>query len=366
MNQPRFDTIGINAFRGLTRVGLEGLARINLLVGANNTGKTSVLEAIQFLCDPLSARTLLGSARGRTENGLGEGRLESFRWMFPNRDIEQGVVSVVGVGQGHTLISELRAKESREMPRRNEQMAWVPVLTLHPTAQFDGKLSERSITLKENARVREVKERSPFVPCATLSSVAHRTASLDEAMGLTFVDGGLPDVFDVVRCLDPAITDIRKVPVDGVQSFYVERTGLPSIPLNTYGDGLRRVLSYAARIVQCRDGVLLIDEIETAIHISAFRRVYDWLLKSCKKYNVQLIATTHSLETLDAILASIAPGDPQTVESDNEFDPTEIPPEGAEDLVVFRLDRKDQQVLVKRLSGSSTWDLRYRGGLELR
>lgn len=303
MRDPRFDRIRIEAFRGLTGVDLSGLTRVNLIVGANNTGKTTVLEAIQLLCEPLSMRTLMASARGRTQNELGEGRLESFRWMFPNGVVDDALVRIVGTGRELSLDVELRAQEAQELvsPRRDGEK-WIPVLTLHPIARLAGRLHERTFTLRETGTLRERKDPEPFVRCQAVSPVAHRTASIDAAFGETFRQKGLAEVFDVVRCLDPSITDIRKIPVDGVQSFYVDRTGLPPAPLNTYGDGLRRVLTYAARIAQCQDGVLLIDEIETAIHFSALRRVYAWLVRMCVANNVQLIATTHSLEALDALL----------------------------------------------------------------
>lgn len=42
----------INAFRGVKDLALDNLSTVNVLVGANNCGKTSVLEAISFLACP--------------------------------------------------------------------------------------------------------------------------------------------------------------------------------------------------------------------------------------------------------------------------------------------------------------------------
>lgn len=43
-----FQTIDIKAYRGLKNITLQNLSRVNILVGENNTGKTSILEAILF------------------------------------------------------------------------------------------------------------------------------------------------------------------------------------------------------------------------------------------------------------------------------------------------------------------------------
>lgn len=47
----------ICAFRQLKNVSLQQLGRVNLLVGVNNSGKTTVLEAISTYCRPLDCRT---------------------------------------------------------------------------------------------------------------------------------------------------------------------------------------------------------------------------------------------------------------------------------------------------------------------
>jgi recombinational DNA repair ATPase RecF len=59
------DRLTIRKFRGLQDRTLDGLGRINLLVGPNNSGKTSVLEAIAIFCQPLDLRGLLDATRRR-------------------------------------------------------------------------------------------------------------------------------------------------------------------------------------------------------------------------------------------------------------------------------------------------------------
>lgn len=49
----RFRTLSIRHFKGLESIDLEGLGSFNVLVGANDAGKTTVLEAL-FLLSGLS------------------------------------------------------------------------------------------------------------------------------------------------------------------------------------------------------------------------------------------------------------------------------------------------------------------------
>jgi predicted ATP-dependent endonuclease of OLD family len=46
------NSIFINAFRGISDLNIDELSQINLIVGDNNCGKTSILEAIQLLRAP--------------------------------------------------------------------------------------------------------------------------------------------------------------------------------------------------------------------------------------------------------------------------------------------------------------------------
>lgn len=56
------ENITIHRFRGLRDLTLQDLGEINLLVGVNNSGKTSVLEAISTYCCPLDLLAWLNTA----------------------------------------------------------------------------------------------------------------------------------------------------------------------------------------------------------------------------------------------------------------------------------------------------------------
>jgi AAA15 family ATPase/GTPase len=72
---------------------------------------------------------------------------------------------------------------------------------------------------------------------------------------------------------------------------------------------LKKVLSLAVSLVMAQGGILLIDEVETAIHVGALKNVFAWFVEACKRYKVQVFATTHSLEVIDAMLNCAQPVD---------------------------------------------------------
>ena len=63
-------SLALENYRGFTSYRLPELSRANLLVGKNNSGKTSILEAVQFLADGVDLQTLDLIARRRGETTL--------------------------------------------------------------------------------------------------------------------------------------------------------------------------------------------------------------------------------------------------------------------------------------------------------
>ena len=79
-------SITIRRFRGFREIKVEGLASINLLVGRNNSGKTTLLEAIHLLSAQGDVSTLWNAMSRRGER-FGESRDSSARTASPEIDV---------------------------------------------------------------------------------------------------------------------------------------------------------------------------------------------------------------------------------------------------------------------------------------
>ena len=82
MAQHSLNRISIDGFRGLRNLDMDGLGALNILVGGNSSGKTSVLEAVSILCNPCHPYEWLAMVRRRDFGGLDETRVQSLRWCF--------------------------------------------------------------------------------------------------------------------------------------------------------------------------------------------------------------------------------------------------------------------------------------------
>lgn len=389
----------INKFRGLRDLKIEGLGQINLFVGSNNSGKTSVLEALSLFCDPLNSRKWSDVGSQREASGLRSSVLDRITWLFAQGVDPKEKSSLSLSASGNTLIKEVSAiyekfNEIVNIPQptrtsagfdlvksselKNALRVVVKLLEdLEVKNEFANQENEREIegvrvittvsgeyarpTLFENRFVvnetltftdrsplqRPKHEEIPTIPVIMVNPFTHRTSNLTSSLWSEIVEADLKDeTIQLLQHFDPAILDVDFIaPTEHRQLISVKHANLGRVPLHTFGDGLRRVFTLATAIPRVRNGFLLIDELETSIHAKALERTFEWLVKACIDNNVQLLATTHSLEALDVI-------------AEVSLD--------IEDFVVYRLQQEKEQTIAKRFDKAMVLQLREELGLDLR
>ncbi|QRK11239.1 AAA family ATPase [Archangium violaceum] len=373
-----FDTLTIHRLRGLQDVELAGLGRVNLLVGGNDSGKTSVLEALSLYCNPLDPMQWVHVALGRDPLMSPSDPLpvsEVTRWLFPQRPApgthESGEARIRLTATGRSAVRGVQASylgltglPSRRMePRRIIRMgSGAGEQELEPTRERHGARLEGLIETEEAQPMRftfsvwDDGQVEPLggavaarlrVPVRLVSPPDHWLGSLTVRSFSELRLSGLEESVRVLlKAIDPRIDGLEVLAPSGEAVLYVRDAAAGLIPLSMFGDGIRRTLLLALVLPQVKGGVLLIDELETAIHVSALGKVFRWMLEACKQHDVQLFATTHSLEVVDAIL-----GADDTRE---------------EDIVGFRLERGEGRTSARRFGEDLLKRMRYERGLDVR
>jgi len=342
MEQQRFEqhnhmiySAKIAGYRGFNQFNLNGLGRINLFVGRNNSGKSSVLEALYLLAmagDPAALWTTI-VRRGEQlafENVPGkpiQPELEVSH-LFNGHEVKVGVAfSVMTANAVPDLVSCTVVQAN---PQENP--------ALFANLQTEGEFaSNNSLALKiEGTRVKS----GPLIPLTRregfrqdtfqlVMNVANRqpsstpiqtqyvsTASLTvQELINTFSQIVLtPDedrVITALRALDPDIERIAATSagvfhqLSGRGGFLVKKKGFDRpIPIGSFGDGMWRLLALAIGIGRAKDGILFIDEIDTGLHHSAMTNMWKLIYSAARELNVQVFATTHSYDCVRS-LASI-------------------------------------------------------------
>ena len=119
-----------------------------------------------------------------------------------------------------------------------------------------------------------------------------------------------------------------------------------AIPLELYGDGMKKAILLMSAVITAQNGILLLDEFETAIHTSAMIKVFSWILRACKKLNVQIFLTSHSEEAINKLLICC--------------------PELQNDIQLYTLYKRENQTKVRTLTCKEAIELHDDLGLKLR
>jgi AAA15 family ATPase/GTPase len=362
----------IHRFRGLRDLQLENLGQINLFVGDNNSGKTTVLEAASIFCDPLNRRKW--QETGLSREVANSALVDSLTWLFPqkannNTDLSPKNMEMSLSASGSFPIEKLSAsyeifteitrfpveledglEEIEEESKVLRVKVSISAKDLQPTSleENTNRNFRQELTFHDYRPLSSNKLLlGPRLPNQIVTPFSHRTSRLTLKLWSEVVEADLKaETIELLRFFDPAIQDVDSIsPTQSRQFISIKHDKLGRAPLYTFGDGLRRIFTLATTIPRVRGGLLLIDELETTIHTKALEKTFNWLVNACIKNDVQLFATTHSLEALDAIL-----------EASREH----------ANLVVYRLQQEEKQTTATRFDKEMALRLREELGMEMR
>lgn len=319
--------VQIDRFRGIRKLKLDKLNHVNLIVGDNNSGKTSILEALLFLRNPATLSNVLRVARQR-EMAISSGNVtvyESFMCLFPRYDqtleiklsalrSEERVEFLLHGEQKQILLDETEMRKTQRRTFTMEGMNRVPneAVTNMEASAFVGSIDcsigdkrySEPINLNEYSRVSGMEIGKDMLDMVYLSPIDHFSGSIIN--GIIRNDDYKAICLRVVQLFDADIQDllILKNEQTNRPVEYINHRVLGKMPVSTYGDGIKKVLLLANAIAQAAGGVLLIDEVETSIHAHYYDDIFRFLLKACMQYDVQVFITTHNLEAVDALLVT--------------------------------------------------------------
>lgn len=336
-----FRELTLENFRAFRRLHLTGLGRVNLLVGANNSGKTSVLEAIAFLASGGDPMSLFATLARRDETAAVEIEEQpvafDVRHLFFGRRIGDGVALRIGAVRSSGEPIELRLSTPR-VPDQ-ELAAWRDAVKVDrrprrragrgeaPAIEID--IAERIPRLLEIAYPGDEKVDVPLLLNNGLTEYNAQTSKDRSRPVVLLTTAGVDDDdlaarFDRIAATDEedrvvaalqeieiGITRLRTIQVDSFggnhRGFIVALEGAPEpVPLGGLGDGVHRMLAIALSLVTARGGCVLVDEIDTGLHHTVMQKMWRLVFETARRLDVTVFATTHSYDCVHA-LASIAP-----------------------------------------------------------
>jgi predicted ATPase len=331
VHPPRmYKAIQLQGFRGFEQFALQGLGRINLLVGANNSGKTSILEGVGLVASRGDPRHLFGALQRRGEFIWQEtrtgrtARTPRIRHVFHGHALSAGTAAaIIGDhqdGSRDQVRLSIESLKENEQQLRFEEMGESPLALVVTASSQRGNVDAR-IPLTEAGEVdpdwsrrRAGSSWDDFMPTAFISTASLtglEVLQLASSLQLTDEESR---VLEALRVIEPAIEAFRPVaPRRPVFSDNVDRDGIivklhgikEPVPIGSLGDGTWRMLGIALAIASSADRVLLVDEIDTGLHYSVMVDMWRLVLATATRLGVQVFATTHSRDCLEALAALV-------------------------------------------------------------
>lgn len=306
-----YTSFRVKNFRGFEDLELNDLARVNLIAGKNNVGKTALLEALYFHARAYNPQEIVNLNFMR---GLRFEQAADISLGFYKRDTSLRVIL-----EGHDRRTENRSIVLRSVNDVNE-------------------LNKMNITVSANRYSNGTPAITDLSPVFALD-YTHENGS---RRGTAYITQPSPEGFSLIGALPPPFSTyfvpaqggistedlaklVSKLEIGGDQDVLLNAlkillpnlkrvsvlylnekpvvwfdVGTNRLPINLLGDGINRLANFVVSLVDARDGILLIDEIENGLHHSVLTDVWKTLAHVARQYNVQIFATTHSLETIHA------------------------------------------------------------------
>ncbi len=313
-----FEELRIRHFRLFEELRIGSLGRINVLTGRNNSGKTTLLEAILQLCGGGHQGGVLASNQMREliQPGASPSDWATTRFghIFHKLDTST-TISVEGQhsAQGKLSLEIAFASDGRiKIPLGNGQDATPiegPDATLRHVFRQSGRQAIET-TLRCTADGFDASEQKGLPPFP-VSILTTRNGNVREDADRFSALRRRKEhnvVREALQKIEPRLIDLEINSGRGEPMIFGD-IGLPElVPLNVMGEGMVRVARLVLSIATSPKGVVLADEIENGIHHSAMEKVWAAVSRAASEYDTQVFATTHSLECVHAAHRAIPEG----------------------------------------------------------
>ena len=274
-----FTSLDFQNFRGFTALKLEGLKSVNLIVGRNNSGKTSLLEGIALLSDPHRFGEMPGLLRANS----GQVEQRYFRWLLRDGAPKEhgSLVCHTDAGQRQELI--LHRKIEGQVPSGYHAIAH--------TQSFIGLVPINQLSL--SCRIVSVQHRAPEALVRLFAQAVKQKGGEERMEGL-------------LKAVDDRIQKVRVEPADDGIHIMVDLGLSEMVPVSQVGQGIYRLIAIFAELIGEQPQISLIDEVENGIHHSMLEQVWTGLAEVAESLNNQFFVTTHSQECIEAAHTAFA------------------------------------------------------------
>ncbi len=289
--------IEIKNFKCFKDFKVKGLARVNLITGQNNVGKTSLMEAC----------FLVGSAFS----------------IFKEHDYKTNTGALMDRDWFHFEIIKLLIEIQQNRGKSTFILQWLTEELKLDFSDFDISINDKfKLTLQDSILIPEhfgtqawgnwgsvnidnfrrhkeyskiwTKNHLPILNNRTFVSIYDDSKKINNLIGDLKLNG-------TIKQLNSALKEMFNIQeLDVIKDSIMLKNNGKFMNLSQFGDGIRHFINIIIVLLSNKNQTIYIDEVDNGIHHSLFNELWQVILKTSKKLNIQVFATTHSKECLES------------------------------------------------------------------
>jgi hypothetical protein len=295
------DGATIEGFRGLRLLEVDGFGRVNLIIGKNDCGKTALLEVLKISDDPVGVVALQLLRRSRDPKKEWDAARDFDRFwrpLFWGLDAERGFSISVRSGGRHR---RTRFQKSPSPPTLADVLSGTNGGTwaLSVEVSGDGERAEHIVGTAEKVLLPAMPIETSSLWIAPLYRVGTEEIGFFSRLKQAGRDG---ELLDVLRIVDERVSGVELLALSGAEAELFVRLGPgePLLALSSMGDGFQRCFQIGVTAAARDKSILFVDEIENGLHHSTLEQLWRWLAIVARTRDLQVFATTHSEECIQA------------------------------------------------------------------
>jgi AAA15 family ATPase/GTPase len=310
------DSIDIREFRGISKCSKPlPLSKFTVLLGRNNSGKSSILEALSLFPDYESKKPYLEESMIKYISGL-HGGFDSLIYGYSgnaeiNCTVKDKTFNIKISDNNKISLNGVRLTSDEEVAVRRARMS--PVVSPEKMSRdFLQKHLIEMLDLKPNGTVSDTLSNATFFIPNDTSFMDKLQAKLNNELFWNRIikSGANTRVIRLVnKCVDDKYTEVLRTPELSAR----KERGKDNLPLyikiKDLGDGIQKVVTTGLWLEAINPSLVLWDDFEGSAHPSLIKELLEWIAE--KPW--QVIMSTHSFDVLVSLL-EVRPNDTQVIQ----------------------------------------------------
>lgn len=323
------DSLEIRGFKAFRHLQIERLGRVNLIVGKNNVGKTALLEALHLYARRGSPALIWDLLEARDEGirpSIRIGRQDqeqnlAVKYLFYGRkDITEHVEpfqigpinlqdNTLSIVVGWYVSQKDEEGRSKLQPVQPEEYNLID----NPILGLVIQVGKQARTVYRLNRYFDSRPQQPSelteIPCIFVSANGLSHSDIGQLWDNIALTDLQEVVYSSLRLIASRVEGVTLVDNPEFRRAELRRERIPivkiselnePIPLRSLGEGMNRMFGIVLALVNARNGLLLIDEIENGLHYSVQPDLWRLVFETASRLNVQVFAATHSWDCIKA------------------------------------------------------------------